>query len=190
MSHKILVLGDGGWGTALAILLSNKAYQVKLWGKFPEYAEELKKTRENTKFLPGVKIPTTIEITADAEESLKGIDLIVMAVPTQHIRSVLQEIVPFYPGETPIVSVAKGIENKTLLRPTEIIQELLGKPRIGVISGPSHAEEVSRGLPATVVSAAGDENFAREMQQIFMTDRFRVYTNTDIITNSTTMRKC
>lgn len=184
---KVLVLGDGAWGTALAILLDKNGHRVTLWSNFPDYARHLAKGQENTRFLPGVKIPQAIRISADTDAVLKDINLVVMAVPTQYARDVLSRIrhhlrTPNSKLRTiPVISVAKGIENETLKRPSEIIAGVLGARRIGVISGPSHAEEVARGLPATVVAASRSIALTKEIQVAFMNERFRIYTNSDII---------
>jgi len=175
---KILVLGDGGWGTALALLLDKKGYAVTLWSNFPDYAKYLSRYRENKKFLPGVKIPHSINITCNLQ--LVTCNLMVMAIPTQHARVVLQKLQPQI-SDIPIVSVAKGLEMETLKRPSEIIKEVLGTKPVAVLSGPSHAEEVSRGLPASVVVASADKEFARQVQQTFMTDYFRLYTHSDML---------
>ncbi len=179
--RKILVLGDGAWGTALALNLYHNGHQVRVWGAFPDYITHLKKQRENTTFLPGVKIPAGIEFYHNIETALEAMDLMVLAVPTQHARSVLLKVKPFYSPVVPIVSVAKGIEHKTLARPSEIIKEILKAKKIAVLSGPSHAEEVARRLPASVVLASRDKKFARDVQRIFMNERFRIYTHSDMI---------
>jgi glycerol-3-phosphate dehydrogenase (NAD(P)+) len=179
---RIAVIGDGGWGTALAMLLCGKGEKVTLWSNFPDYAEELRASRENRKFLPGVKIPSEIEITSDLTGVVKDAELLVSAVPVIYLRAVMTRLAHSLTRlPIPIVSVAKGIENGTLMRGSEIIADCLGARRIAVLSGPSHAEEVSRGLPATVVASARDMALAREIQQTFMTQRFRVYTNPDMV---------
>jgi glycerol-3-phosphate dehydrogenase (NAD(P)+) len=175
---SVFVLGDGGWGTALAILLAGRGCRVWIWSVDEPYAREVARTRENRKFLPGVRISDEITLCWDIA-ALSGADIMVMAVPTQYVRSVLTRLAPSFPRGVPIVSVAKGIENETLLRPSQVIKDVLGRVKVGVLSGPSHAEEVARGLPATVVAAATDDDFARAIQKLFMGERFRVYTNTD-----------
>jgi len=177
---NILVLGDGGWGTALALLLDKNGHNVTLWSNFADYARIMAKKRENTKFLPGIKLPYSIKIDWSLEIGHCSLDLIVMAIPTQYVRVVLTKIKPNI-RTIPIVSVAKGLEMKTLKRPSQIIKEVLGTDKIGVISGPSHAEEVSRGLPASVVIASNDKKLAQLAQNAFMNNHFRPYTNSDII---------
>lgn len=177
---NILVLGDGGWGTAIALLLDKNGHDVTLWSNFPAYARIMAKKRENTKFLPGAKLPTSINITSNLQ--LTTCNLIVMAIPTQYARSVLKKLqVTGYRFQVPIVSVAKGLEMGTLKRPSEIIKEVLGADKICVLSGPSHAEEVSRGLPASVVIASKDLKLANLAQSVFMNSYFRPYTHSDII---------
>ena len=178
---EISVLGTGGWGTALSIVLHNKGHNVTLWGSTPDYVEHLKKHRENKKYLKGIEIPSDLKITSDIAEAQIETDLIIIAIPTPYVR---QTIKPFkdhcLPG-TPIVSVIKGIENETLMRGSEILRDVLGEQPIALLLGPSHAEEVARKLPTTVVIACNDIQVAKEIQDIFITERFRVYTNTDVI---------
>ena len=183
-SKRILVLGDGGWGTALALVLQHNGHKVTLCSKFPDYASYVNKKRENTKFLPGIKLPPSINITS--EFMIQDLDLIVMAVPTQFCRSVLEDVksrIPHSAFRIPIVSVAKGIEQKTIKRPSQIIKEVLDYPKdkIAVLSGPSHAEEVARKKPASVVVASANKKLARDLQAIFSNEYFRVYTQDDVI---------
>ncbi|MBI5779922.1 MAG: NAD(P)H-dependent glycerol-3-phosphate dehydrogenase [Planctomycetes bacterium] len=181
---RILVLGDGGWGTALALVLHHNGHQVTLWSKFPEYAQYINRKRENTKFLPGIKLPPAITVTS--ELVIHNSELIVMAVPTQFCRSVLKDVkfrIPHSAFRIPIVSVAKGIEQTTLKRPSQIIKEVLDYPndKIAVLSGPSHAEEVARQKPASVVVASSNKKLARDLQAIFSNEYFRVYTQDDVV---------
>ncbi len=169
-------------GTACAIVLSeNPDQQVSLWARNPDHAAEMAETRENQRLLPGVSIPSSIAITSDITTAVADSDLLVMAVPTAFLRDCLNDISPALNNDRPVVSVIKGIENETFLRPSEIIGEVLGSRAVVSLSGPSHAEEITRRLPATVVAASGDLALARRVQQTFTTDRFRVYTNVDII---------
>jgi glycerol-3-phosphate dehydrogenase (NAD(P)+) len=178
-NKKISVIGDGGWGTTLAILLGSKGYKVGLWGAFPDYTEKMKASRENTKFLPGVKIPDSVTLTSVISEAADS-DVIVMAVPSQYMRSVAGMMKGIHPGRKLFVNVSKGIENGSLMRMSEVITDVLGKVRIGALSGPTISYEVARGLPTTVVAASEDSSAAEEIQDLFMTDNFRIYTNTDI----------
>ncbi len=182
MSSRVTVIGGGAMGTACAIVLSeNPDQQVALWARNPDHAAEMAETRENQRLLPSVSIPSSIAITSDITTAVADSDLLVMAVPTAFLRDCLNDISPALNNDRPVVSVIKGIENETFLRPSEIIGEVLGSRAVVSLSGPSHAEEITRRLPATVVAASGDLALARRVQQTFTTDRFRVYTNVDII---------
>ncbi|MCX5666286.1 MAG: NAD(P)-dependent glycerol-3-phosphate dehydrogenase [Candidatus Omnitrophica bacterium] len=179
--RNISIIGDGGWGTTLAILLSGKGHNVTLWGAFPEYVETVKAKRVNAKFLPGIKIPHEVNITSSLNEAIEGKEIIVLAVPSQYMRSVLTRLTPYKLAGKVFVSVTKGIENKTLKRMSEIAYELLGKIDICVLSGPSIAHEVAQGSPATLVASSGNSALAKDIQDVFITDRFRIYTNDDMI---------
>ena len=178
---NICIVGDGGWGTTLGVLLAKKGYNVTIWGAFPEYIGILKSTRENVKFLPGVKIPDGIKFTASLGDALKGRELVVLAVPSQFMRSVLMILKMEDLSDKLFVSVTKGIENKTLKRMSETIHEVLGERKLAVLSGPTIALEVANGSPSTAVAASRDIDFAISVQKIFMTDRFRVYATDDVI---------
>jgi glycerol-3-phosphate dehydrogenase (NAD(P)+) len=185
MPTSFAVIGDGAWGTALALLLAVRPdHQVSLWSARSENARILKERRENVRLLPGVPIPEAVRLIsglAELGEAAAGADLAIAAIPTVYLRATLKPVAHVFRADLPIVSLAKGLENATFLRPTQILQELLGSRRVAVLSGPSHAEEVSRGLPATVVAASTDLELARWVQQRFGTERFRVYTNKDVI---------
>lgn len=177
---SISVIGDGGWGTALSIVLSMNGHDVKLWTAFPEYAKTLREKKENVKFLPGVSLPESVVVIDSVDEALDA-DVLVIAVPTKFLRSVMDKFAASFKPGADIVSVAKGIEHDTLKRPTEIIAELLSGSAPGVLSGPSHAEEVAKSLPAAVVAAAEDESLARRIQVLFSNESFRVYTSSDML---------
>lgn len=181
MVKKIIVIGNGGWGTTLAILLYKKGYNVTLWGANPAYADYLREKRENIKFLKGIPIPSGMRITSGIFSDLMDTQLIVSATPTPYLRSVLSRFKDIYINGIPIVSVTKGIENGTLMRPSEIIANVLGDQPISLLLGPSHGEEVACGLPTTIVASSKDVHLAKQIQDIFTTDRFRVYTNPDMI---------
>ena len=180
MKHRACVLGDGGWGTTLGLLLLEKGLQVQVWGVDPEYTAKVQRTRANPRFLPHVPLPEGISFSSDPEECLERAELVVSAVPTQFLRSALAPCRPFLPGGVPFVSCSKGLEEGTGLLPSQVIQEVL-EPEIPlvVLSGPSHAEEVARGLPASVVTASRDPDLAAKVQGIFSSDHFRVYTSGD-----------
>jgi len=179
---SIGVLGDGGWGTALAILLSQKGYPVTLWGAFSDYVSYVKRVRINKRFLPGIRIPKKIEITADLKNAIDGKGLIVFAVPSQHMREVLAKLkILDYPRDAIYLSVTKGIEIKSSKRMSEVIHEELGNVKFAVLSGPTIAHEVAQRIPTTAVIASHDVRVRKFLQDIFMTGRFRIYTNEDVV---------
>jgi len=185
MAEKVTVIGDGGMGTTCAIMLAENGWDVCLWSAFADAAERLARERENRRFLPGHPLPEAVRVTGADAEALAGADLVVSAVPTQYARSVWERLAAHCPGGAGICSVAKGIENGTLLRPTQILQEVLtpaaGGHLVAALSGPSIAPEVARKLPATVVVAAASRDFAERVQQAVSRPYFRVYTNDDLI---------
>ena len=182
MATKITVLGSGAMATACSILLAEHVGQsVSLWVKNPQHARDMAKSRENRRLLPGVSIPDSIEITSAVDEAVRDAEILVAAIPSKYLRGWLEDIAPALVQDRPVVSVIKGLENETFLRPSEIITEILGHRSVVALSGPSHAEEISRRLPASVVAASGDVALAQQVQEMFNTDRFRVYTNPDII---------
>ena len=181
---RISVLGAGGWGTTLAILLHYNGHDVTLWEYKNNYAKVLDRTRENKLYLPGIKIPAELVITHSLSESCKNQHMIVIAVPTQFIRSVLSELKATNFKDTTFVSVSKGIEIGTLMTVSQIIKDELksiSPSQIGVLSGPSHAEEVSKKIPTAVVASSKDEFTAKQIQSAFITSYFRVYSTTDIL---------
>ncbi|MDP2035778.1 MAG: NAD(P)H-dependent glycerol-3-phosphate dehydrogenase [Ignavibacteria bacterium] len=181
---RISVLGAGGWGTTLAILLHYNGHDVTLWEYKNNYAKVLDRTRENKLYLPGIKIPAELVITHSLSESCKNQHMIVIAVPTQFIRSVLSELKTTNFKDTTFVSVSKGIEIGTLMTVSQIIKDELksiSPSQIGVLSGPSHAEEVSKKIPTAVVASSKDEFTAKQIQSAFITSYFRVYSTTDIL---------
>jgi glycerol-3-phosphate dehydrogenase (NAD(P)+) len=176
------VLGGGGWGTAVALhLAQNPAHAVRLWCARPESAEALAASRCNERLLPGVPIPEAVRVTGDEAEATAGADCWVVAVPTAFLRPTLERLARVRTADVPVVSLTKGIEVATFRRPSEVIAETLRTENIAVLSGPSHAEEVARGMPTSVVIAASDMTLAAQAQQHFGTDRFRVYTNADLV---------
>ncbi len=178
---KISIIGDGGWGTTLAILLSKKRFPVSLWSAFPGYADILNKQRMNQKFLPGVKIPESLDITADLESALSKARAVIIAVPSQFLSNVISRAKDIVPKNAIIISVVKGIEAKTFKRPSEIIQETMKPADIAVLSGPTIAHEIANGLPASCVIASKKSDIAKRAQELFMSERFRVYTSGDVI---------
>jgi glycerol-3-phosphate dehydrogenase (NAD(P)+) len=183
MRSSFAVLGDGAWGTAIALLLAqNPAHRVSLWSPREDNGRLLQQRRENVRLLPGVRIPPAVELTLEVHRAVDGADLWVAAIPTVYLRATLVRVRPAlhpFAGGPPVLSLAKGLENETFLRPTEIVTQILGPRPVAVLSGPSHAEEVSRGLPTSVVAASAEYELAHWVQRHFTTGRFRVYTNLD-----------
>ena len=178
----IAILGDGGWGTTLAVILSKKGYPVTLWGAFSDYVARVDKKRINSKFLPGINIPRNIKMTADLNDAVFAKELIILATPSQHIREVLQKLKKIdYPSDAIYLSVTKGIEIGSLKRMSEVVHEMLGHVRFAVLSGPTIAHEVAKGIPTTAVVASHDKTIRKLVQGIFVTDRFRIYTNEDVV---------
>ena len=175
------VVGAGSWGTALALVLEKNGHQVTLWSSREAKAKELSKLRENTDKLPGVKIPESIKITADMEAAVKDKELVVLGVPSLYIRSTSAKMTPFVHDGQIIVNVSKGIEESTLYTMTDVILDEIPNADVAVLSGPSHAEEVSRYIPTTVVAGAKSRKTAEKIQQIFMNEAFRVYTSPDML---------
>ena len=178
---KICILGAGSWGTALSILLCNNGHDVTVWSIDPEEVLMLKDYREQRDKLPGVIVPSTIAFTTNMELAVREAELIVCAVPSPFVRSTMKSASDFIKGGTIIVDVAKGIEEHTYKTMTEIIEEECPQARVGILSGPSHAEEVGRGIPTTIVAGSKERAVAEYIQDTFMNDVFRVYTSPDVI---------
>ena len=181
MTERIGVLGGGSWGTALGILLANKGYDVSMWLRNKEQIEEINNSRVNEKYLPGVILPANFKLTNDLEEANFNKDLIILSTGTHGIREVLNNSKSYIKRDQIIVNVSKGIENGTLLRISEIVEEIIPQSKYAILSGPSHAEEVAKDMPTTVVSASKDKGVAEYVQDLFITPSFRVYTNPDVI---------
>ena len=180
---RIAVLGAGSWGTTLSILLAENSHQVSLWSYRKEDAERIRATRENPAFLPGILIPPAVRVEDELEASVEGAEMIVGAVPSQFLRSVVFRLNHLTLGRVTVVNVAKGVENHTLMTMSEMLHDTLPHlppSSIATLSGPSHAEEVSRRIPTTVVAASSDMETARRVQQVFMLPYFRVYASNDI----------
>ncbi len=178
---KVSVLGAGSWGTALAVLLHNNGHDVILWSALGKEIDTLLGKRENVSKLPGVKIPEAIEITVDLEKSLKDADVAVLAVPSPYTRDTCKRMAPFMKKGQILVNVAKGVEEKTLMTLSEMIEQELPGADVSVLSGPSHAEEVGKGLPTTCVISSHKRETAEYLQGIFMSPVFRVYTTPDML---------
>ncbi len=181
--ERVTVIGAGSWGTAIAVLLARKDLQVKMWSVEKPVVEEMNTKKTNESYLPGVIIPDAVSVYHSVAESLKEANVIVMSVPSQAFREVVQNILPFLTGEELIVNTAKGIEEASLKRLSEVFYEEAGKDLYDnyvALSGPSHAEEVSREIPTTVSVAGARRKSCERAQELFMSPRFRVYTNPDL----------
>lgn len=182
MDDVTCILGSGAMGIACGCLLSQHPGQrVRLWGRDAAHISQMAAARENVRLLPGVHIPESIELTADIDAAIADATLLVVSIPSAYLRDALTRLAPHIPGQIPIVSVVKGMENSTQYRPSQIITETLGPHPLAVLAGPSHSEEICRQLPASVVSASENLELARRVQTMFSTDRFRVYTNSDLL---------
>ena len=181
MAKKIAVIGAGSWGTALAVSLSHAGHSVKMWTRKPEHIAEMKQSRQNARYLPEVMFDDKLQLADTLEEAIVGADLVLFSAPAQGFRSVLTAALPYLTTDMVVVNVAKGIEQKTLKRMSEIAEECIPNVKYVVLSGPSHAEEVGRLMPTTVAVASEDLELAEYVQDIFMTEHLRIYTNTDVI---------
>jgi len=179
---KISVIGMGSWGTTLAILLADKNFDVMGWEWQSKLASKMQEERENKEFLPGCKFPNNLTISNNLIEVAEYGEIVVLAVPSHVVRKICTQAKNIL-QQTQIVNVAKGLEIETLMRMSEVIHSITGASydKIATLSGPTHAEEVSKKLPSTIVAASSNEKYARFIQKIFMTDHFRVYTSTDLI---------
>jgi glycerol-3-phosphate dehydrogenase (NAD(P)+) len=186
MAERVTILGDGAMATVCSILLTQGGHEVTMWGAFEESIERLLQDREQRRLLPGVKVPPQVRLTANDDDCFAGATMVLSAVPTQFMRGVWKRLSSHVSRDLPIVSVAKGIEIDSLLRPTQIIGDVLwGKsgqssPQLVALSGPNIAAELARYLPGTAVAATTDEELAKRVQAAFATQWFRVYTNTDV----------
>ena len=180
---NITIVGDGGWGTTLAIHLAHHGYSVKLWGPFPQYVKKVSKNRYNSKFLPGVRIPNNVVLIDNLKAAVKDCDLILFAVPSKYASKVIRKIksAKIDLSKKVFLSVTKGIDNKSLQRISQIVKKELGSIPFAVLSGPTIAIEVARGIPSSAVIASRDIKLAKKLQEIFITEKFRIYTNTDVV---------
>ena len=187
MTERVTILGAGAMSTVCSLLLSQGGHKVTVWGAFERSIERLLQDREQHRLLPGVSFPPCVRFTANDSEAFTDATMIVSSIPTQYMRSAWARLKSHVPEAAPIVSVAKGIENETLMRPTQIIGDVLGhgvgdrRNPLAVLSGPNIAAEIARYLPATAVIAAEDESVARRVQQAMSTQWLRLYTNNDVV---------
>ncbi|MCD8232558.1 MAG: NAD(P)-dependent glycerol-3-phosphate dehydrogenase [Clostridiales bacterium] len=178
---QVGIIGAGSWGTALSVVLAHNGHEVTVWSILEEEVKMLSEEREHRDKLPGVKIPDSVHFTTDIEKTAKIGDLVVMAVPSPYIRSTARNMAHFVREGQLIVVVSKGIEESTLMIQTDIVEEEIPQAEVAVLSGPSHAEEVGRELPTTVVAGAKSKAVAERVQSYFMNEVFRVYTSPDML---------
>jgi glycerol-3-phosphate dehydrogenase (NAD(P)+) len=180
--RNVAIIGDGGMGSVLSILLCAKGIATRMWGYDAAQLAEIERRHENRKFLAGYRLPDALAFEPQDDRAMAGAELVVSAVPCQYMRRVWKRLTRYVPDQVPIVSVAKGIENDTLLRPTQVIADVLGANRpLAALSGPTIADELARRLPATACAAGEDEALARKVQSTFTCPWLRVYTNTDLV---------
>lgn len=182
---KVTVIGAGSWGTALSVVLQSNGHDVLIWAREPEIAGSINDDHHNPTYLPDLELPSSIKATTDFAKAATDRDMIVFATPSHTMREIAEKAKPYLSGKEIIVTVAKGIERDTFMTMTQVLTEVLSEKivedHIGVLSGPSHAEEVARRKPTVVVSAANGKTTARLIQETFMTPMFRVYVNHDVI---------
>ncbi|MCD8324800.1 MAG: NAD(P)-dependent glycerol-3-phosphate dehydrogenase [Clostridiales bacterium] len=178
---QVGIVGAGSWGTALSVLLAHNGHEVTVWSILEDEVKMLTAQREHTDKLPGVRIPETVDFTTDMEKTVRDKALVVLAVPSPYIRSTARQMAAFVGKGQLIVVVSKGIEENTLMIQTDIVEQEISQAQVAVLSGPSHAEEVGRGLPTTVVAGAKSKAVAERVQSFFMNEVFRVYTSPDML---------
>lgn len=181
MSQNIAVLGAGSWGTALAISLSGAGHKVKIWDKNEEHIKNMRETRENKRYLPDITLPEGLTPVDTAEEALQNVSLVVFSIPTQNFRAAAEHVKAHITKDMVIVNTAKGIETGSLMTLSAVAAECGLAGGYAALSGPSHAEEVGRRMPTTLVASAKDRTLAEFVQEVFMTDRLRVYTGSDVV---------
>jgi glycerol-3-phosphate dehydrogenase (NAD(P)+) len=179
--RRVAVIGDGGWGTALALTLVENGHDVTLWGPFPEYATETSEKRENTLYLPGVELPEALTVTGDRASAVANAEMVVLAVPSKFYRKTVSTFKGLLNEDAHLVTVSKGFDPETHERLSVVASQELEHSPVSVLSGPSHAEEVARKVPTAVVVACDENARAREVSEIFMNSRFRVYVSDDVV---------
>jgi len=179
---KVAVIGAGSWGTAVAGLLGGKGEHVSLWAREPEIAAGIEHAHRNPLYLTDVELPRSVRATSDMEQACFCADALVVVTPSHGVRGTAETLSGFLPSSTPVINLSKGVEQGTLMRMTEVLADVLGNPeRLAALSGPNHAEEVSKNIPSATVVAAYEESIGLLFQDLFMTPTFRVYTNPDVI---------
>jgi len=179
--RNVTVIGDGGWGTALALVATRNGHRVRVWGPFAEYIDDIRARGENVKFLPGVSLPANLSWTAEPAAAMADADVAVIAVPTKYFCAALERFKGLVPQSCRLVSVAKGLDLDSHRRMSEIAADILGHLPVAALSGPSHAEEVARSIPTAVTAASEDAALRAELQTVFTNTHFRVYTSSDIV---------
>jgi glycerol-3-phosphate dehydrogenase (NAD(P)+) len=178
--EKISVIGAGSWGTTLAILLAEKGFNIKLWARREELANEIESKRENKQYLPGIKIPSNVIADSSLKNVINGSEIIITAVPSEFLRKMMREIKPYYNNQI-IVSTTKGLEHHTSKRMSQVIEDEIGKAKIAVLSGPNHAEEVSIKMPTASVVASKDKRVSKIVAETLATPYFKLYQLNDVI---------
>ena len=179
---RVAVVGAGSWGTAVSWLLGSKGVDVQLWAREPEIAESVNAAHRNPTYLRDIVLPQCVTSTSSVTQAVAGVNAIVVVTPSHGVRGVAESMSATVPDDIPVVSLAKGVEQGTLMRMTQVLEDVLGnRTRLAALSGPNHAEEVSKGVPSATVVAAYDEGIARRLQDLFLTSTFRVYTNPDVV---------
>ncbi|MHB1323423.1 MAG: NAD(P)H-dependent glycerol-3-phosphate dehydrogenase, partial [Coriobacteriia bacterium] len=179
---RVAVVGAGSWGTAVAWLLGGKGIDVSLWAREPEIAESINAVHRNPHFLRDVALPSSVRSTSQMADAVTGAGAVVVVTPSHGVRGVAEQMQPFLGPTVPVIDLAKGVEQGTGMRMTEVLEDVLGnRDRLAALSGPNHAEEVSKGVPSATVVAAYSEVVGKLFQDMFMAPTFRVYTNPDVV---------
>ncbi len=178
---NVSIIGAGGWGCALAKVLDDNQHTVTVWSKFEEEVQAIQKNNENTAKLPGIVLPETLRYTSNLEEAIKGQEILVMAVPSSFVRVTAKAMCPFVTSDQTIVNVAKGIEDISFKTLEDVILDEIPHTEVAVLSGPSHAEEVARGIPTSVVVGSKSDAVVKKVQDTFMNENFRVYGSSDLL---------
>lgn len=180
--RKAAVIGAGSWGTAIASVLGGKGIPTAFWARSADVAEHISAEGRNPRYLTDVVLPSCVSATTDLEEAVRGADVIIIATPSKAVRAAAESLRPVWDGSAPVVSLAKGLERGSLLRMTEVLADVFGSnSRLAALSGPNHAEEVSRAIPSATVIAAYDESVGVALRELFTTTTFRAYTNCDVV---------